>query len=155
MQGFVEFDGIWLLWMFWTWNILNFWMMFIILTYNSLLMVIVRPGTSPSDIHAFTLDYHLQSWQDGESFRNRDILNSLVWNSFIFLMFLHVWHNWCLEVINWWVDVFFIMKLRVGILYWSSVCAVSSINKLVKFEISNKNWFLQFIILTMSHVANP
>lgn len=155
MQGFVEFDGIWLLWMFWTWNILNFWMMFIILTYNSLLMVIVRPGTSPSDIHAFTLDYHLQSWQDGESFRNRDILNSLVWNSFIFLMFLHAWHNWCLEVINWWVDVFFIMKLRVGILYWSSVCAVSSINKLVKFEISNKNWFLQFIILTMSHIANP
>lgn len=114
MQGFVEFVGIRLLWMFWTWNILNFWMMFIILTYNSLLMVIVRPGTSPSDIHAFTLDYHLQSWQDGESFRNRDILNSLVWNSFIFLMFLHVWHNWCLEVINWWVDVFFIMKLRVG-----------------------------------------
>ena len=121
MQGFVEFDGIRLLWMFWTWNILNFWMMFIFLIYDSLLMVIVRPGTSPSDIRAFTLDYHLQSWQDGESSRNRDIFNSLVWNSFIFLMFLHVWHNWCLEAIKWWVNVFFIMKLQVwpciGLLY--------------------------------------
>lgn len=36
-------------------------------------------------------------------------------------------------------------------LYWSFVCALSSINKLVKFEISNKNCSLQFIILTMSH----
>lgn len=46
-------------------------------------------------------------------------------------------------------------EIAGGILYWSSVCAVSSINKLVKFGISNKNWFLQFIILTMSHIANP
>ena len=83
--------GVQLLWIFWTWNILNCWMMlFIFLVYDSLLMVIVRPGTSPSDIHAFTLDYHLQSWQDGESFRNRDIFNSQVWSSFIFLKLLHV-----------------------------------------------------------------
>lgn len=32
----------------------------ILLEYDSLLMDVLRPGTSPSDIHAFTLDYHLQ-----------------------------------------------------------------------------------------------
>ena len=37
-------------------------------------------------------------------------------------------------------------------LYWSFVCALNSINKLVNFEVSNKNCFLQFIFLTMSHM---
>lgn len=28
-----------------------------------LVLIFGRPGTSPSDIHAYTLDYHLQSWK--------------------------------------------------------------------------------------------
>lgn len=38
-----------------------------ILIYLFILNVFDRPGTSPSEIQAYTLDHHMQTWQSGDS----------------------------------------------------------------------------------------
>jgi len=42
-------------------NVSDTWLLRPFMLYNIILMLVVRPGTSPSDIRAYTLDHHMQS----------------------------------------------------------------------------------------------